>query len=194
MSYAHTNTPEEERAEYITPDYVLGYARLSWVPRERASNRTGQHVFDVDLAANDNNFRCEEYLSPEQNALTVDWHSYGKFGWLNPPYDDLAPWYTKAAVEANKGFRTVMLVPTLNGASHDEIVLREATELRFIIGRISFIRPSGEVAPSNNRGSMFAIFGPMQDKELLLPNGPAISYVNRRLMIRAYSRKKGRLT
>lgn len=53
----------------------------------------------IDLAATAENKRCDRFISPEVDSLAphVRWASYigDGIGWLNPPFEDIAPWAEK---------------------------------------------------------------------------------------------------
>lgn len=72
-------------------------------------NRFG--VVAIDLAATSRNNKAGEFISPKQNSLKCDWTAMlkGRLGYLNPPFDPIAPWSDKAILEAEKGARFVML-------------------------------------------------------------------------------------
>lgn len=141
-----SRTPKSERDEYRTPLYLFRYA-LDLYGR-----------IDVDLAATRENALCGQYFTAADSALELTWHCYGVRGWCNPPYSRIDPWIDKARIEADEGFETIMLLPSLNGDARDATLLHHAAELTFIVGRIGFIRPNGQVATGNNRGSCLASF------------------------------------
>lgn len=145
-----SSTKKKERDLAQTPPFVFQYALDHF------------GLFKVDLAATEKNTHCEYYYDKENDALQCNWYEeFGNsWGWLNPPYSDLSPWYHKAWEEGQKGFRTVMLVPTFNGEAHNVASLSFAAHCTFIIGRIPFLRPNGQPMRSNPRGSMLLTFGP----------------------------------
>lgn len=118
---------------------------------------TPQHVFDavalqfpfaVDLAATRENAKCSVFITAEQNALDQAWHSYGCFGWCNPPYSRglQRRFIAKAAHEQTHGFTTVMLLParTDTRAFHEYIYdtgrwsVRPNIDIRWLRGRLTF--------------------------------------------------------
>jgi len=148
MTSAFSLTPARERDEYQTPDWLFNWAEARWGP------------YQVDLAATPENTKKELYIPRGMNSLAQPWHEWGTYGWLNPPYSNLTPWIRKAVLEAMEhNFHTTMLLPAPAGAEWTQ-ELNSATELIFIVGRISFIRPNGVVAKGNTGGSVFAIFNP----------------------------------
>lgn len=141
-----SKTPPEEKDEARTPPFVFAFAKRRF-------------AFDIDLASTAANAVCPWYLTKSSDALSLEWHKLGKVGWLNPPYSDTSPWLKHAVEEAGKGFTTVMLIPTPNGESqYGQYVIGHASEVIFIDGRLSFLRPDGKPMSGNPRGSAFVIY------------------------------------
>ncbi len=73
--------------------------------------------FVLDAAALPETALCEKYLTPDIDALSVDWGDFispsvrSPWAWLNPPYSDIGPWVEKAIEQQGRGIGTVMLVP-----------------------------------------------------------------------------------
>jgi len=74
-------------------------------------------------------------LDPQFDGLKIEW---GKVNFCNPPYSRLKDWIKKAYLEWSKGKTVVLLIPsrTDTKAWHDYVM--EATEIRFIKGRLKF--------------------------------------------------------
>jgi len=68
-------------------------------------------LIEIDLAATARNHKAPLYITPRQNSLKQDWTAllHGKMGYLNPPFDPIAPWIAKCVEEAKKGARFVVL-------------------------------------------------------------------------------------
>lgn len=77
-------------------------------------------AFCVDLAADEQNKKCDLYFGEQQNSLTVSWaqwiHDYFQTNpgnnlcaWLNPPFKHVAPWMEKCGHESAKGLRIITL-------------------------------------------------------------------------------------
>lgn len=68
-------------------------------------------LVEIDLAATSRNAIVPRFISPRENSLKQDWTKLlkGKMGYLNPPFDPVGPWAEKAATEAEKGARFVVL-------------------------------------------------------------------------------------
>lgn len=130
---------------YQTPDFVYDWANDIF-------------GFDIDLAASDENHKHEKYFTRQDNALDKEWSKFGHIGWCNPPYSNVVPWIEKAIEEAKNGFRTVMLLPTPNGDSYNDKMLKQG--MIFIIGRLAFLDwKTGVPVSGNNRGSCLVLFG-----------------------------------
>lgn len=148
----HTSkTPKKERDYYQTPQYIY-----NWMD--------SIYEFDIDLAANKDNAKNSNFITEEADSLTIDWHLYGKTGWLNPPYSDIKSWVRKAALESSHGFTTVMLINTPNGEKIYRNVFYKASEIIFINGRLAFIGANGKPKAGNTRGSCIVIFTPLDAK------------------------------
>ncbi len=115
--------------------------------------------FDIDLAANSDNYKCRAYFTIHDNALKMNWSEYNKTGFLNPPYSNIDPWVDKAIEEMKKGFTTVMVIPTLSGVKRDKKIIDNATGIIFFDGRISFISAeTDKPVGGNDRGTMIVFF------------------------------------
>lgn len=132
--------------------------------------------FALDAAALPETALCEKYLTPDIDALSVDWGDFispfvrSPWAWLNPPYSDIWPWVEKAIEQQGRGIGTVMLVP--QDTSTEWYPGERASEVRHITGyhdengkwrngRVSFInKETGEEMKGNPKGSMLLIFAP----------------------------------
>lgn len=96
--------------------------------------------FDIDVAANDENHKCEKYFTKERDGLTQNWGGYSV--WCNPPYGkEIGKWVQKAAetVEDNETV-IVMLIPSRTDTRwfHDYILNNPRATIHFIKGRLRF--------------------------------------------------------
>lgn len=136
---------------WLTPPYVFD-------PLHR------EFRFDIDLSASSGHERLPLYFTPDctpTGALGVQWSAAsGWTGWCNPPYSDDAAFVKKAAEEARRGFTTVMLLFAKTDVKwwHD-IVMRDASEVRLVRGRIRFDTPTGPGGPAP-KGSAVVVFRP----------------------------------
>ena len=175
-----SNTPIASRDSWQTPQWLFDYVRSE------------QGFFDIDLAANKSNAKVPYYFSLSDNSLSLDWFMHASHGWCNPPYSETGKWLEKGKIEAQKGFKSVFLVPTPNGDSYWKHVFGWAAEIIFINGRIGFIASEsytvtdkkgrvkhikkGDEVPGNSRGSCLVVFDGIGEQDT------QISWVDRDTM------------
>ncbi|WP_273767340.1 phage N-6-adenine-methyltransferase [Aeromonas hydrophila] len=161
--YRGSTTPEATRDMTQTPIYLFRALDLEF-------------HFVLDAAALPETALCEKYLTPDIDALSVDWGDFispsvrSPWVWLNPPYSDIGPWVEKSIQQQRSGIGTVMLVP--QDTSTEWYPGERASEVRHITGyhdangkwrngRVSFInKATGEEMKGNPKGSMLLIFAP----------------------------------
>ena len=129
--------------------------------------------FNLDAAASSVNYKVDNYLTKEDDALNVDWYlnitecknmNYVDTlsVWVNPPYGKgyIKKFIEKAIEEKSKGVTTVLLVPATLDAQW--LPIDQISEIRIVTGgRLSFYHPiSGKKINGNTKGSMFVIFRP----------------------------------
>ena len=119
--------------------------------------------FKWDLACLKENMKCENGYTPDENSLQQDWHRLDGWLWCNPPYSPLKPWIVKAQEENKKGARIVMLCPPIVTTRYFSQWL--PSELRFIVGRIPFLKDGIEMK-SNTNDSCLLIY----DNRVRQPN------------------------
>jgi phage N-6-adenine-methyltransferase len=93
--------------------------------------------FDLDVCATADNAKLDNYLSPQDDALSQDWHGTC---WLNPPYGrEISVWMHHAMSQAMQGNCTVVcLVPARTDARWFWDTARHG-EIRFLKGRLKFV-------------------------------------------------------
>ncbi|MCZ0752539.1 phage N-6-adenine-methyltransferase [Aeromonas enteropelogenes] len=161
--YRGSTTPEVTRDMTQTPLYLFRALDLEF-------------NFSLDAAALPETALCEKYLTPDIDALSVDWGDFiipsvrSPWVWLNPPYSDIGPWVEKAIEQQGRGIGTVMLVP--QDTSTEWYPGERASEVRHITGyhdengkwhngRLSFInKATGKEMKGNPKGSTLIIFAP----------------------------------
>lgn len=157
MAQHDSTTPVSERDSWSTPQFIVDWLK-------------SLYPIDIDLCASPSNAKCEKYLTKEMEALTMEWSQFGSFGFCNPPYSNIKPWIDKAVKEKDKGFTTVMLIPTPNGESYYHDVFRHASDIIFITGRLSFLDSNFNPKGGNTRGSCVVIFSKLPPLQLELKN------------------------
>jgi len=116
--------------------------------------------FTLDACASAHNHKVENYLTEQDDALTLDWNyeidgseTYEEV-WLNPPYGNMQKQFIiHAAAQAVLGnCRVFALIPARTDTRlfHD-VVMNYASAVYFIKGRLHF-EESNRKKP-NNRGS-----------------------------------------
>lgn len=125
--------------------------------------------FTWDLACDDDNSKCENFISKKKDSLKHPWHTLDGWLWLNPPYSPLRPWIEKAQLENSKGARIVVLCPPIITTRYFQNHL--PSEIKFIVGRLPFIL-NGKEMKGNTNDSMLLIY----DTKI---RQPKITYVER---------------
>ncbi len=139
---------ETEKGGRSKWDTLHSSDRLDWATPQALfdglSKRYGK--FDLDAAANKKNAKCDWYYSadePMRNAFENMWQFFEVDKqanvFLNPPYGRaIGAWLRKAADESSKGCRVVCLVPSRTGSRWFRDAVAGASEVIFIVGRITF--------------------------------------------------------
>lgn len=127
MSQMPVQKPGRSKQDYGTPKDLLFAVK----------NRLKIPNFSCDIAASPENAVCDDYITEEQNALTMEWPR--GWNWLNPPFEKLMPWVHKASDEAEKGASTVMLVPASVGSNWWSTYVEFYAYAVFLNPRITFV-------------------------------------------------------
>lgn len=126
--------------------------------------------FTLDGCASDTNFLVPNYLTIDDDSLSVNWidqiEMYGTTEtnnvWLNPPYSRgmIKRFMQKCIEQKEFGVTSVLLVPATLDAQW--LPINEISEIRIVTGgRLSFYHPiTGKKVNGNTKGSMFVIFRP----------------------------------
>jgi phage N-6-adenine-methyltransferase len=103
--------------------------------------------FTLDAAASRTNAQCPKFFTKQDNALVQNW---GKGNvWCHAPKENLAAWVQKGYEASQEGATVVMLLPAQTSARwFHEIILLSRAEIRFIRGRLKFVRPDGSRSTS----------------------------------------------
>ena len=94
--------------------------------------------FTIDVAANQENHKCDRYYTEEDDGLSKSWE--GETVWLNPPYGlEVRRWMRKAWEEHKQhGITIVTLVPSRTDVAWFHDFVYGKAEIRFIRGRLHF--------------------------------------------------------
>jgi site-specific DNA-methyltransferase (adenine-specific) len=138
-------TKADKRYDWATPMDLFHHLAYLYGP------------FKKDVCAQAWNAKCEFFITPEEDGLSVPWGACAC--WCNPPYDDIDRWVHKAIEESHKGARVVMLLPSRTGTEWFRTAMMYSTEIVFLRGRVRFQtdpfeRPKG----SGNFDSIVVLF------------------------------------
>lgn len=123
-----------------------------------------RYDFQVDAAATLYNALCPKHISPTMDATNRrTWQAWVRRGYtryfLNPPFNDIAPFLVPACDAGYQGAIVVCLLPARVEVewAHD-IVYPYAHEITFVRGRVRYYRSIRNGKP--NFPSMVVRFGP----------------------------------
>lgn len=99
--------------------------RSNWrTPRDLYNALDNQFQFQLDVAADDDNALCDEYLTEVEDGLLSDWSNVVGACFMNPPYsrgdskadppipaEPITPWIAKAWTESLNGATVVGVLP-----------------------------------------------------------------------------------
>jgi phage N-6-adenine-methyltransferase len=66
--------------------------------------------FKYDMAASEQNKKCDFYFDKLSNSLSIDWPQDG-WCWLNPPFRELTKWIAKCDLEGRSGTPIIAIWP-----------------------------------------------------------------------------------
>lgn len=93
--------------------------------------------FTLDVCALPENAKCERFFTPEKDGLKQDWKGVC---WMNPPYGrEIGEWVKKAFQASIYGATVVCLLPARTDTAWWHAYVLEATEIRFLKGRLRFV-------------------------------------------------------
>ena len=135
--------------EWATPQYLF-------------DELNAEFNFTLDVAATDENHKCDKYYTQETDGLSKNWGGQRVF--CNPPYSQIAKWVAKAYYEGRKDNTiVVLLIPARTDTRYFHNYILHRSEIRFVKGRIQFDGKTKDNAPFP---SMIVIFrGPNIDDE-----------------------------
>ena len=140
-------------------------ANQCWrTPSELFNKLNEEFGFTLDAAAQEDSALLPSWFGPDhsdparRDALSNRWRGVV---WCNPPYGrTVGKWVEKAALEAELGSTVVMLVMANTDTTYFHDHALKAEEIRFIRGRVRFLRHDGTKANAAPKGSMLLIFKP----------------------------------
>ena len=123
-------------------DVMFSSEKNDWeTPQELFNELNREFNFTLDVAANEENHKCEKYFTEKENGLLQDWG--GQTVFCNPPYGskETGEWTKKCWEESQKPNTTVvLLIPARTDriSFHKYIYNKPGVEIRFIKGRLKF--------------------------------------------------------
>lgn len=116
--------------------------KQDWNTPDNLFNKIDQDFhFEIDLAADKENSKCDKFFDKEIDGLKQKWDG---ICWLNPPYGDktskMVDWIKKAYNESqlNNNLTVVMLIPARTNTKWFHQYCMKASEIKFICGRPKF--------------------------------------------------------
>lgn len=93
--------------------------------------------FDLDACATDENHKCVEYYTKEDDGLKFSWG--GRRVFVNPPYSEVCKWVEKAFYETKQeNTLVVVLIPSRTDTKYFHDYIYNRSEIRFVKGRLKF--------------------------------------------------------
>ena len=122
----------------MNTDVMFSSKKSDWAtPQDFFDKLNEEFHFTLDVAATQENAKCEKYFTEQEDGLSQTWEGTV---WCNPPYcRQTGKWVKKAYEESQAGHCTVvMLLPCRPDVSwfHDYVLGK--AEIRFIRGRLKF--------------------------------------------------------
>lgn len=106
-------------------------------PQELFDEINSEFYFDLDPCATEENHKCPDYLTKEQDGLKISWG--GRRVWCNPPYSQIDKWVAKAFYETkNDNTLVALLIPSRTDTRYFHNYIYNRAEIRFIKGRVKF--------------------------------------------------------
>lgn len=107
-------------------------------PQDFYDSLNAKYHFTLDPASTDENCKCENHFTIEQDGLKCDWAGHSVF--CNPPYgrQQIGKWVQKAYDESKKpGTSVVMLLPARTDTKWFHDYCMKGT-VEFLRGRLKF--------------------------------------------------------
>lgn len=116
-----------------------------------------EFAFTLDAAASPGNAKCARYFTEKDDALSRSWQHNRV--WVNPPYGrGIKVWMEKCAREGLESLVVALVFARTDTRWFHDWVVPYALEVRFIKGRVSFVR-GDETGPAP-APSMLVIWAP----------------------------------
>jgi phage N-6-adenine-methyltransferase len=127
--------------------------------------------FDLDPCATAESAKCERFYTAADDGLIRPWEGSV---FMNPPYGRaIGRWVEKAYREAKDGATVVALIPARTDTAYWHDFVMNASEIRFIRGRLHFGGDFETTAHNAPFPSAIVVFGPGA------PHVPVVSTMER---------------
>jgi len=134
-----------------------------WPILRMAEEFTGRS-FVIDLAASQHNAKADRFLHEGANSLLLSWAMLVDPGpcadvaaWLNPPYENVAPWAKKCVEESRAGLDIVTLWPAAICTKWALKCVLPWAKIHPVFPRIPFVGASAGI----DRDLVLCHYGPM---------------------------------
>ena len=130
---------------------LFSSASEEWeTPQEFYDELNAEFGFTLDPCATDENHKCKNYFTRDQDGLKMDWGGEQRV-FCNPPYGrKLKEWVAKCYSEGHKdNTLVVILIPARTDTRWYHDYIQHRAEVRFIRGRLKFGGATGN-APFPN--------------------------------------------
>ncbi|MCC6117631.1 phage N-6-adenine-methyltransferase [Lactiplantibacillus plantarum] len=109
-------------------------------PSDFFNDLNKKYHFKWDLAASDDNAKCSNYFTHDDNSLEQNWGGLDGNLFINPPYGrELKLWVEKASkTHLKSGQYLVMLIPSRTDTSYWHDYIFNHAEIEFLRGRLKF--------------------------------------------------------
>lgn len=134
----HTHTLASAEFEKAEPKVYHQKGMDEWgTPLPLFQQLNKEFGFTLDVAANEKNHKCLQYLTKEMQALDIDW--WGRV-WMNPPFSLTVAFLVKMVNELKKGNIEVgvALIAARPDTQVSHYCSSYAGETRYLKGRLSF--------------------------------------------------------
>jgi len=110
--------------------------RQDWsTPQDDFAALDAEFRFTLDVAASPDNAKCPRFFTKDQDGLAQDWGR--EVCWMNPPYNQVARWMSKALESSQAGALVVCFVYARTGTAWWHTYATRG-EIRFLRGRRKF--------------------------------------------------------
>lgn len=153
-----SNSPKPSK---WTQEGVFSSASNEWAtPQPLFDVLNEEFHFGLDTAASGLNHKTPIYFSEAQDALTQSWLGNKGAVWCNPPYGrEIGKWVQKAWSSSQEGKTTVVLTFARTDTKWWHEWAMKADEMRFIQGRVHFVRPDGTSGPAPAPSVLLIFYG-----------------------------------